>query len=155
MNRLLAEGCSVSVTSPDYLERVLQGSSASPTTVENNGAGPRVRVNEICDRIRESRLTAGWTQEDMAHYLGVTARTYRHWEKSRIPPNKYWPMLERLTGRDERWFLFGEDADQDARLERLEAQVATVAEQLHRVLLLLEGRPLDATETGSSPEGQP
>ena len=41
-----------------------------------------MRINEI---IKERRLAKGFTQEQIANYLGVTAPAVNKWEERRVP----------------------------------------------------------------------
>lgn len=159
MGRLLAEGVTVSVRDDDYLDKLLRESSPTVTNSANHdGQTPRpsVHIEGICRRIREARVESGFTQADMAEYLGISLRGYRHYEHSRIPPSKYWAALERITGRPERWFLFGDEplaAETAEDLARLSEQVAEVREQLDRVLRLLGDQPRHEPGKGSSRRG--
>lgn len=101
---------------------------------------PRWRTREICARIREARLEQGFSQRDMAEYLGVTVRAYRNYESSRVPFDKL-AALELILRKPERWFLYGDDPIESEEYQRLQQQLSDVKQQLETVLGLLANLP--------------
>lgn len=118
---------------------------------------------KISERIKEARVQAGMTQEELADLLHVRARTIANYEAGRVP----WRLLGQigeLTGVSQQWLIHGVsslEASGDGsdlllrqvvdRLEALETTVdqATqqVAEALARMASAIEaqsaGKPVE------------
>lgn len=84
---------------------------------------------EICARIKEARMQAGFTQQEMADLLDLTLRGYQNYENERVPFRRI-GEIARLTRVEERWLLYGGGAM--AQAEQLEA-LATVVDLLHSI----------------------
>ena len=66
-----------------------------------------MRINEI---IKERRLAKGFTQEQIANYLGVTAPAVNKWEKGTSCPDiVLLPALARLLDTDLNTLLRSEE----------------------------------------------
>lgn len=64
---------------------------------------------EICARIRQSRVEAGMTLEEMSDALGVTQRAYWNYEHNRVPFRRLSEVAE-ITGTTQGWLLRGDDS---------------------------------------------
>ena len=89
---------------------------------------------EICARIKQARVEAGFTQDEAADALGMTQRGYQNYESVRVPFRKMTRISE-VFGVSERWLYRGESEPPQAevdvqlaailrRLESLEAKVS-------------------------------
>lgn len=96
---------------------------------------------QICARIKQSRVEAGFTQEEMADLLAMTSRGYQNYESDRVP----WKHLEKiaeLTNVSQMWLLRGDlpgengssPATYEVVLERLGALESSV-ESLRQVVV--------------------
>jgi len=87
----------------------------------------------ICARIKQARVEAGFTQEEMADNLYVRPRTYQNYERDRVP----WRLLDqiaKLTKREQAWFLHGDEGpDLSAVLARIETAVQKTRDELHEI----------------------
>lgn len=69
------------------------------------------RASEIGGRIRIARTSAGFTQESLAHKVGVVASTVRGWDiGERIPPADRVADVASACGVSIEWLLTGEGA---------------------------------------------
>lgn len=136
-----------------------------------------LQKEEIPGRIRQARIEAGLTQNEIAELLDVAMRTWQNYESHRVP----WSLINqiaKITGKSPEWLLHGEPeptpdlmgnlgrADQldriERRLEALEAKldrhIATTAtyidesrrDDARRDLIVETVSALDAT--GSAQE---
>lgn len=64
---------------------------------------------EIGARIRQARLEAGFTQEQLAEVASFSKRSLQEYEYGNTIPYKHLRELSRLLNRPEEWFLYGED----------------------------------------------
>lgn len=74
------------------------------------GEGGRVDAylqRQICERIKQARKAAGFTQEDMANLLNVTTRAYQNYERDRVPFRSL-TKIASLASVSEAWLLQGE-----------------------------------------------
>lgn len=106
-------------------------------------------------RIREARLAAGLTQQELADLLEVHKRTVENYERFRVPDYRALNRIARVTNRDIEWFLHGENhdaLDDGLREELAEAvrQLALVAPRLAAVADRLEGLLDDPQEAPAS-----
>lgn len=65
-------------------------------------------------RLRNSRKSAGYTQENLSKILGFSQVSLIEWEKGRVEPKK--SVIERwaeITKCDPSWLLTGRDQDHD------------------------------------------
>ena len=91
----------------------------------------RARISE---RIKEARVQAGLTQEELADLLHVRSRTIANYEAGRVP----WRLLGQIaeaTGRTQEWLLHGEPAAAEATT--LQAEVTALREQVAEIRELL------------------
>lgn len=101
---------------------------------------------EISARIKEARLTAGLTQDELADLLDVQQRSVANYESVRVP----WRLIDKIaevTGRTVEWLLYGRDpADvtDEERMDRLETSVGQMVQMLEE--LLDRGAPPEAPE---------
>lgn len=63
---------------------------------------------EICARIKQARIEAGFTQQEAADTLGITMRAYQNYEASRVPFRALSRVVE-IFGVPEPWLLRGGD----------------------------------------------
>lgn len=84
------------------------------------------RRQEICGRIQEARVVAGFTQQEMADLLGLTLRGYQNYEDERVPFGRL-SEIAKLAGVEESWLLYGGEArNQDDLREGLATLVDLV-----------------------------
>jgi transcriptional regulator with XRE-family HTH domain len=66
---------------------------------------------KLAAKIKECRMLKGWTQEQLAHNIGVTLNTVQRWESGKTIPSplameKLEKLLEDVLGREQlRMFL--------------------------------------------------
>ena len=87
------------------------------------------RAHRIAERMRYHRRRAGMSQEDTAHALGVTTRTYARWERGET--------LGHLARIDEIARVL--DTTPDELVPEEPVTDATLEAKVDRVLELLEG----------------
>lgn len=94
---------------------------------------PQLERDRITSRIKQARVEAGLTQEEMADVLNVTQRAYQNYESIRVP----WRHLQTIgevTGKPREWFLRDEkDPDPAVRLEELSRRVDQILDVLERM----------------------
>lgn len=127
-----------------YLETLLRGAERMDKQLQA----------DICSRIKQARIEAGFTQTEAADTIGVTMRAYQNYESVRVP----FRSLSRIADVfdvQESWILHGErEAEADAlasiaaRLESLEARVAESAALTKKALDLLAERQDAADRPG-------
>jgi len=94
--------------------------------------------SEICARIKQARIEAGFTLQEAADTLGVTLRAWQNYEATRVPFRSLTRIAE-ITGVSEPWLLRGEAEGADAsalaeilrRLEALEEKVDQLPTAAH------------------------
>lgn len=99
---------------------------------------------EICARIKQARVEAGFTLQEAADTLGVTLRAWQNYEANRVPFRSLSRIAE-ITGVAESWLLRGGDEEVDAvsveqillRLRALEEQMAEHVALTREALTLL------------------
>jgi transcriptional regulator with XRE-family HTH domain len=119
-----------------YLETLLRGAKRMDKQLQA----------DICSRIKQARIVAGFTQGEAADTIGVTLRAYQNYESVRVP----FRSLSRIAdvfAVEESWLLHGErEAEADAlasivaHLESLEAKVTESAALTKKALDLLAER---------------
>ena len=83
-----------------------------------------MRINEI---IKERRLAKGFTQEQIANYLGVTAPAVNKWEKGVcLPDVSVYKELCSILGISLNEFLAGEDIAQENIIQKSETNIIEV-----------------------------
>ena len=98
---------------------------------------------EICARIKQARIEAGFTQQEIADLLNMSMRGYQNYESERVP----WRDLDKiadLTGKTQIWFLRGDDPatpsqphdDLYRKVEAVEAAVESLRTEIRAVLAL-------------------
>jgi transcriptional regulator with XRE-family HTH domain len=85
---------------------------------------------QICERIKQARKGAGFTQEEMASLLGITQRGYQNYESERVPFRRL-GEIARLTDVEQEWLLRGEQAETPGQAGLLR-DVASGVEALER-----------------------
>ena len=84
------------------------------------------RQRQICERIQEARVVAGYTQQEMADLLDLTLRGYQNYEHERVPFGRL-TEIAKLTNVEETWLLYGDEArSQDDLREALATLVDLV-----------------------------
>jgi transcriptional regulator with XRE-family HTH domain len=63
---------------------------------------------DICARIKQARIEAGFTQQEAADTLGVTMRAYQNYEATRVPFRSLTRIAD-VFDVPERWLLHGGD----------------------------------------------
>ena len=99
-----------------------------------------MRINEI---IKERRQTKGFTQEQIANYLGVTAPAVNKWEKGTSCPDiVLLPALARLLDTDLNTLLSFQDdlSEKEVALFLNEVSEAAKKTALKRDILLRSGK---------------
>jgi transcriptional regulator with XRE-family HTH domain len=92
---------------------------------------------QICARIKQARIEAGYTQEEMADLLAMTMRGYQNYESNRVPFRQLDKIAE-LTNVTQMWLLRGDLPDASGspdpeileRLARLEASVESLRQEV-------------------------
>lgn len=74
---------------------------------------------EICARIKEARIEAGMTQDEMADLLGMGMRGYQNYESIRVPFRRL-DEIAKLTGTTQEWLLRGDDPAEASNPSQLE-----------------------------------
>lgn len=83
----------------------------------------------ICQRVKQARVEAGLTQEELADLLNVGQRTVANYESVRVPW-RYLAKIGEVTGRTQEWLLRGDaDAEPADDLAALAKAVEQLAEQ--------------------------
>jgi transcriptional regulator with XRE-family HTH domain len=100
---------------------------------------------QICARIRQARIEAGFTQEEIADLLHMTMRGYQNYEKDRVP----WRALDKiaeLTNVTQEWLLRGGPDEATAgppslsnhelveKIERVEQAVESLRQEILEAL---------------------
>lgn len=129
------------------MRNVLEGSATKPRQPRTFRAGlylnktftaaerrmTELERAQISARIKEARLTAGLTQDELADLLDVQQRSVANYESVRVP----WRLIDRIaevTGRTTEWILYGRDPGEASGEERL----AHLEEMVAKMILMLE-----------------
>lgn len=108
---------------------------------------------QICARIKQARVEAGFTQEDMAALLNVTTRAWQNYEHIRVPFRRL-AEIAKLSGVTQEWLLHGDAPESQTLADRLRELEATVAESValmrEALELLREAQRRDASSHPSS-----
>lgn len=64
------------------------------------GPDPLPEPKTVGDHLLRCRLQHGWTQVRAARELSICPETYRAWERGRVPPDRFWPIVIRSLGYD-------------------------------------------------------
>jgi len=106
-------------------------------------------------RIKQARLEAGLTQEELAELADVSARSVQGWESGARIPFKHMSELSRLLKKSSEWFLYGDEEQEEGgvaqvrymellkRLGEVESQQQEILEALRS---RLPGSPGDADQ---------
>lgn len=64
--------------------------------MKNSNKLPLSKQKEIAERLKDLRISAGYTQEDIAKKIKVTTKTYREWEVGKYTKDDtfYYPAIE-------------------------------------------------------------
>lgn len=84
---------------------------------------------EICARIQQARIEAGFTQQEAADTLGLTLRGYQNYESVRVPFRRLGDIASTF-GVSEPWLLRGQSAAEVALPELLERRLRAIEEQV-------------------------
>lgn len=95
---------------------------------------------EICARIKQARMEAGFTLQEAADTLGVTLRAWQNYEATRVPFRSLSRIADML-GVQEVWLLRGEPSAADT---------ATLADVVLRLAALEETVGLQGEATAKS-----
>src|SRR3546814_16364032 len=72
-------------------------------------------MKRFADRLREARVAAGLTQEQLGFSLGITKSSVSAWENGRATPSfRMLPALRRELGRSLDELIFGEGPEPSA-----------------------------------------
>lgn len=63
--------------------------------------------NPVCERTKEARKDAGYTQDQMAEALNVEGWRYKKWESRSPIPHAYMIPFCTIVKRDPTWLLSG------------------------------------------------
>lgn len=96
---------------------------------------------EICARIKQARVEAGFTLQEAADTLGVTLRAWQNYEAIRVPFRSLTRISE-MFGVPEGWILRGEEPAEDGptladivrRLQALEVLLGVQGEATTRAV---------------------
>lgn len=95
---------------------------------------------DICARIKQARVEAGFTQEEAADTLGITQRAYQNYEANRVPFRTMSRIAE-VFRVSEAWLLHGEaETRDDAKMDEVLAELADLKEMMRRFLEAQETR---------------
>lgn len=83
---------------------------------------------EICARIQQARVEAGFTQEDLAGLLNITTRAMQNYERNRVPFRRL-EEIAKLTNVSQEWLLRGDPEPIAPPVELLQ-EVAASTESL-------------------------
>jgi transcriptional regulator with XRE-family HTH domain len=109
-------------------------------------ASTRGVVVGIGDRIKQARVEAGLTQDELGDFVGVGMRQIQYYESGESDPYRKLRQIAEATGKPISWLLRGEDQpDEDEIVERLLVVEALLRDVLRR-LPEVPGEP----EAGSS-----
>lgn len=103
-------------------------------------------------RIREARVEAGLTQEELAELIGVGTRQMQYYESGDSNPYRTLRRIAEATGKSIGWFMHGDAPIQlgveelAERLEKLEASQVRVEEALAEQRSLLDALLLQARQ---------
>jgi transcriptional regulator with XRE-family HTH domain len=84
---------------------------------------------DIGARLKQARLEAGLTQEDMADLVGVSTRSWQGYEAGDVVPYRQMERIGEITQRTVAWLLHGDiEADEsvDERLGKIEGQLDAI-----------------------------
>lgn len=102
---------------------------------------------QICARIKQARIEAGYTQEEMADLLAMTMRGYQNYESKRVP-FRLLDKIAAVTNVTQMWLLRGDPPEAEPSapevLQRIASLEATV-ESLRQAVLSALGIDEDAT----------
>lgn len=111
---------------------------------------------QICARIKQARIEAGLTQEDMAGLLNVTGRAIQNYESRRVPFRRL-EEIAKLTAVSQEWLLRGDTRSQEVDSELLVDVAEAVTElgrsqeSVHKKLDLLLARLAELAAGQSTP----
>jgi len=107
---------------------------------------------EIGARIKQARLEAGLTQEELAGLGKFSSRSVQGWESGARIPFKHIAELGMLLRKTSEWFLYGDEPDSttETRYEELLKRLGQVEAQQQELLEALRSRlpefPKDADQ---------
>src|SRR5918994_4431283 len=95
----------------------------------------RLTPEEVGERIREARLSRGWTHEELARRMDANWRTVQRWQKGKLPRLPTLLRLADVLGVPSGYFVEPEDSvatinDLSARIEDLAERVDNLARAL-------------------------
>lgn len=93
-------------------------------------------VAGVGDRIRQARMEAGLTQDELADLVGIGMRQIQYYESGESDPYRKLRSIAEATGKSIAWLLRGEakgEAADEEILERLEAVESLLQDVLRRL----------------------
>jgi transcriptional regulator with XRE-family HTH domain len=97
-------------------------------------ASTRGVVVGIGDRIKQARVEAGLTQDELGDFVGVGMRQIQYYESGESDPYRKLRQIAEATGKPISWLLRGEDQpDEDEIVERLLVVEALLRDVLRRL----------------------
>lgn len=84
----------------------------------------------IMGRIRQARIDADFTQQELADLIERHKRTIENYENVRVPEWKELAKIARVLDRDVEWFLYGDEA----RGQVVDEQLAEINRKLDAII---------------------
>lgn len=84
----------------------------------------------IMGRIRQARIEAEFTQQELADLIDRHKRTIENYENTRVPEWKELAKIAKVLDRDVEWFLYGDEA----RGQLVDEQLAEINRKLDLIL---------------------
>lgn len=121
----------------------------------------------VGDRIRQARLEAGLTQDQLSDLIGVGMRQIQYYEAGESNPYRTLRRIAEATGKNIGWLLHGDPVSEpgeaesataaalvalDSRLEGIAATVAALAKSQAEILAALQA---SAREERAQPRARP
>ena len=106
--------------------------------------------HEIGARIKQARLEAGLTQNELAGMGTFSYRSLQGWETGERIPFKHFAELSQLLRKTSEWFLYGDEPDSttEGRYEELLERLGQVEAQQQEILEALRPPPESPQDAG-------
>lgn len=132
-------------------KRSLQGSHTFRTFATLDEREER----EICARIKQARIEAGLTQQQVSDLLHIEKRTYQNYEDYRVPFRSL-EQIGSVLGKPKEWLLYGDGPEFTNRIKRMEETMAELDRKLDRVLTQMRATPVrDAVKKAGQESRKP
>lgn len=88
----------------------------------------------VGDRIKQARVEAGFTQDQLADLIGVGMRQVQYYEADESDPYRKLTRIAEATGKSIGWLLHGGQTIEEDQLAALREEVAEVRAMLAELL---------------------